>query len=133
MTEVANLPDWAALIISVLLFIGGSIIAIGALGLMRLPTFYQRIHGPAITITLGAGCVLIASMLFFSITQSRPVIHELLISVFIMMTAPVVAMLVMRAAVYRDLRNNKLDSGVAAGGVYPHTKYPHRRDSAPDA
>jgi multicomponent K+:H+ antiporter subunit G len=121
MNELSNLPDWAALIISVLLLIGGSIIAIGALGLMRLSTFYQRIHGPAITITLGAGCVLIASMLFFSLSQSRLVIHELLISVFILLTAPVVAMLIMRAAVYRDLRNNLLDSGVAAGKVYPRS------------
>ena len=121
MNELSNLPDWAALIISVLLLIGGSIIAIGALGLMRLSTFYQRIHGPAITITLGAGCVLIASMLFFSLSQSRLVIHELLISVFILLTAPVVAMLIMRAAVYRDLRNILLDSGVAAGKVYPRS------------
>src|SRR5690606_6205617 len=86
----------------------GSIIVIGALGLLRLPTFYQRIHGPAITITLGAGCVLIASMLYFSAAQSRLAVHELLITAFVFMTAPVVSMLVMRAAVRRDIRGGRM-------------------------
>jgi multicomponent K+:H+ antiporter subunit G len=78
---------------------------IGAFGLLRLHSFYQRMHGPAITVTLGAGCILLASMLYFTVAQSRLVIHELLISVFVLMTAPVVAMLIMRAGVYRELRN----------------------------
>lgn len=118
MNEIANLPLWAALPVSLLLLLGGTIIFIGALGLMRLPNFYQRIHGPAITVTLGAGCVLIASMIFFSATQSRPVIHELLITLFVMMTAPVVAMMLTRAAVYRDLRGQKRHTGANAGDVY---------------
>jgi len=85
---------------------------------MRLPSFYQRIHGPAITVTLGAGCLLLASMLYFTVLQSRLVIHELIISAFIMLTAPVVAMLIMRAAVYRDLRAGKRDAGAGSGEVY---------------
>jgi multicomponent K+:H+ antiporter subunit G len=62
--------------------------------------------------------VLIASILYFTTVQSRVVLHELLITVFVLMTAPVVSMLVMRAAIYRDLRANNRDSGVASGGVY---------------
>jgi multicomponent K+:H+ antiporter subunit G len=118
MNGIADLPAWAALLVALLLFVGASIILIGALGLLRLRTFYQRIHGPAITITLGAGCVLIASMLYFTVSQSRLVIHEVIISAFLLMTAPVVSMLIMRAAVYRDLRAKKLDAGATAGGVY---------------
>lgn len=118
MSELADMPAWAALIVSLLLFLGGIIIFVGALGLMRLPNFYQRIHGPAITITLGAGCVLLASMLYFTVTQSRLVLHELAISAFILMTAPVVAMLIMRAAVYRDLRNGNVVAGAAEARVY---------------
>jgi len=87
--------------------LGGCIVFIGTLGLLRLPTFYQRMHGPAISITLGAGCILIASMILFTAAQSRPVVHELLITLFVMMTAPVVSMLLMRMAVYRDLRGHK--------------------------
>ncbi len=118
MSDLAHMPAWAALIGSLLLFLGGIIIFVGALGLMRLPNFYQRIHGPAITITLGTGCVLLASMLYFTVTQSRLVLHELAISAFILMTAPVVAMLIMRAAVYRDLRNGNTVAGAAEARVY---------------
>jgi multicomponent K+:H+ antiporter subunit G len=108
MNHAATLPGWAAIGVAILLILGGLITVIGALGLARLQNFYQRIHGPAITITLGAGCILIASMLFFTLAQSRWVIHEVLISLFVWMTAPVVTMLLMRTAVYRDLRSRHL-------------------------
>lgn len=104
MSAAAMLPWWVAVPVALLLVLGGMITLIGTLGLLRLPSFYQRIHGPAITVTLGAGCLLLASMLTFSVTQARPVVHEVLIGLFVLMTAPVVTMLIMRAALYRDLR-----------------------------
>lgn len=118
MSTIAILPAWAALLVSVLLIVGGGVIFIGALGLLRLPSFYQRIHGPAIISTLGAACLLLASMLYFSVSESRFVMRELIIAIFLLLTVPVVAMLLTRAAVYRDLRAKKRDSGVAAGKVY---------------
>jgi multicomponent K+:H+ antiporter subunit G len=118
MSGIEHLPGWAALPVALLLVLGATVILIGALGLLRLRTFYQRMHGPAITVTLGAGCLLVASMLYFTVAQSRLVIHEIIITVFILLTAPVVAMTVMRAAVYRDLRAGKRGSGVTAGDVY---------------
>lgn len=118
MTGIEHLPGWAALLVSLLLVLGATIILIGALGLLRLRTFYQRIHGPAITVTLGAGCLLLASMVYFTVAQSRLVIHEIIISVFLVMTAPVVAMTIMRAAVYRDLRARRHEAGATAGDVY---------------
>lgn len=118
MNDLESIPVWAALPTALLLILGGIIVVVGAMGLMRLPHFYQRIHGPAITITLGAGCLLIASMIHFTVLKSRPVIHELIITLFVLMTAPVVAMLIMRAAIYRDLRAGKGESGVTDGGVY---------------
>ena len=105
MSGAEALPWWAAIPVALLLVLGGLMTVIGAFGLARLHSFYQRMHGPAITVTLGAGCILLASMLYFTVSQSRLVIHELLISVFVLMTAPVVAMLIMRAGVYRELRN----------------------------
>lgn len=107
--EIDVLPPWLVLPIVFFLIAGGAVVLIGALGLLRLPNFYQRIHGPAITITFGAGSILIASMLYFSGLQARPVVHELLITAFIFMTAPVTSMLLMRAAVYRDLRTGNVD------------------------
>lgn len=118
MKNLENLPVWATLPVSLLLILGGTIILIGALGLMRLPSFYQRMHGPAITVTLGAGCILLASMLYFTVLQSRPVIHEIIIAMFLLLTGPVVAMLIMRAAVYRDLRLGKRTASTDADEVY---------------
>lgn len=104
MNNFEQLPLWAYLPTAILLILGGLVALIGCLGLLRLPNFYQRIHGPAITITLGAGCVLVASMILFSATETRPVVHEILIAMFVLLSAPVVSMLIMRAAVHRELR-----------------------------
>lgn len=96
------LPAWAALPAAALLILGGLCTVIGSLGLARLPTFFARMHGPSMGNTLGLGCVLLASMLLSSVLRGRPVIHEILISVFIVTTAPITAMLLMRAAVKRS-------------------------------
>ncbi len=118
MSGIDQLPAWAALAVALLLVLGASIVLIGALGLLRLPTFYQRIHGPALIVTLGVGSMLLASMLYFTVAQSRLVIHEMIIAVFLLMTAPVTAMTIMRAAVYRDLRAGRDDVGATDGEVY---------------
>lgn len=125
-----QLPLWISLPVSLLLVLGGCIALIGCLGLLRLPHFYQRIHGPAITITLGAGCILIASMLLFSALETRPVVHELLITLFVLLSAPMVSMLVMRAAVYRDLRKRRARQGAEDGEdeVYPVPQTQSRGD-----
>lgn len=108
MTDTMHtLPLWVAIPFVFFLLLGSLVALIGTLGLLRLPNFYQRIHGPAITITLGTGSILIASMIYFTGLQSRLVIHELLITLFVFLTAPVTSMLIMRAAVYRDLRRTQ--------------------------
>ena len=117
MNGIDYLPGWAAIPVALLLVAGASIVLIGALGLLRLPTFYQRVHGPAIIVTLGAGFLLLASMVYFTVVQSRLVIHEIIIGVFLLLTAPVVVMTLTRAAVYRDLRARRQDTGVI-GEVY---------------
>ena len=108
-TAIDALPLWLSVLVAMFLVCGGIIVFIGGLGLLRLPNFYQRIHAPAIAITFGAGSILMASMLYFSGVESRPVIHELLITVFVFLTAPVTSMMIMRAAVYRDLQEGKVD------------------------
>ena len=97
-----DLPLWAAAPAAVLLVLGGLLTLIGSFGLLRLPDFFARIHSPAMGNTLGVGCVLIASMLCSSATASRPVVHEVLITLFIVMSSPVTAMMLMSAAVYRN-------------------------------
>ena len=124
MSDLLTLPltevsPWLAIPMAMLLILGGIITFTGALGLLRLPNFYQRIHGPAVFITVGTGCFLIASMLYFSGTMERPVVHELLITAFVLLTAPVVSMMLMRAAVYRDLRAHKPDAEQTSASQFP--------------
>ncbi|HET7925721.1 MAG TPA: monovalent cation/H(+) antiporter subunit G, partial [Rhodanobacteraceae bacterium] len=101
---VSELPAWAAMPAAILLIVAGLLGAIGAIGLVRLPDFFTRMHPPAMGSTLGAGCVLLASILVSSAAAGRPVVHALLITLFIVITAPVTAMLLARAAVYRRER-----------------------------
>lgn len=96
-----NLPMWAALPAGVLLIISGLLVVIGSLGLVRLPGFYARMHPPTMGTTLGTGCVLFASMLVSSAVAGHPVLHELLITLFVVMTTPVSAMTLMSAAMAR--------------------------------
>jgi len=75
---------------------------LGALGLLRMPTFYERVHAPTLGTTLGTFLILAASMLLFSVLASRPVLHEIAIAVFVTVTTPVTYMLLLRAAVRRQ-------------------------------
>jgi multicomponent K+:H+ antiporter subunit G len=100
MTEL-DLPAWAVLPAGILLITVGLLVDIGSLGLVRLPSFYARMLPPTMGSTLGSGCVLIASMLVSSALAGRPVIHEILITLFIAMTTPVSAMTLMAAAISR--------------------------------
>ena len=102
MSHAAELPSSAAIAAAMLLLVGAGVTLIGSLGLLRLKTFYQRVHAPTLGTTLGTACVASASMVAFSALQSRPVLHEILIVVFATLTTPVTLMILVRAAVFRD-------------------------------
>ena len=104
---MSELSAWVAVPAAILLIASGLLGAIGALGLLRLPDFFMRMHPPAMGSTLGAGCVLLASILVSTAVAGRPVAHALLITVFSVMTAPVTAMLRARAALYRSARRTR--------------------------
>jgi multicomponent K+:H+ antiporter subunit G len=99
-----DLPAWAAIPAGLLLMFGGLLVVIGSFGLLRMPNFYARMHPPTMGTTLGTGCVLIASMLVSSAVAGRPVLHELLITLFVVMTTPVSAITLMAAAIERTAR-----------------------------
>ena len=90
------------LVVSLLLLAGAALVFLGSLGLLTLQTFYERVHPPTMGTTLGTGLVIIASMVFFTVREARPVLHELLIAAFMTLTTPVTYMLLVRAALYRD-------------------------------
>jgi multicomponent K+:H+ antiporter subunit G len=107
MTHAADLPAWAAALTALLLLGGAGLTLIGSFGLLRLTSFYDRVHAPTLGTTLGIGGVLLASMLFFSVLQTRLVVHELLIALFTVLTTPVTLILLARAALYRDRREGR--------------------------
>lgn len=96
------MPTLVAALVAILVVTGAGLALVGSLGLLRLPTFYERIHPPTLGTTLGLGFVLVASILLFSTIGARPVIHEIAIAIFIVLTTPVTVMLLVRAARHRD-------------------------------
>ena len=102
MNALADLPLWASLPAALLLIGGGILTLLGSLGLLRLDDFFARVHAPTMGSTLGTYCVLTASMLVSSALAARPVIHELLIALLILITAPVTTMILMSAAIRRE-------------------------------
>lgn len=101
-TPFENIPLWAAIPVGGLLVIGAFLTLIGAIGFLRLGTFYERIHAPTLGTSGGIGAIMIASMIFFSTATRSLVIHELLIGIFITVTTPITFMLLARAALHRD-------------------------------
>jgi len=85
-----------------LLAIGAVFSLVGSLGLLRLSDFMRRLHGPTKATTLGVGGVLLASILFHAVIDDRYTVRELLITVFLFLTAPVSAHLLAKAAMALD-------------------------------
>jgi multicomponent K+:H+ antiporter subunit G len=107
-----TLPLWLDLVLAALLLLGAAFALVGSWGLAKLGDFYRRLHGPSKATTLGVGCVLIASALGFGWAGSWS-LHELLITAFLFVTAPVSAHLLVKAA---------LSAGPAADAPKPPTK-----------
>jgi multicomponent K+:H+ antiporter subunit G len=85
---------WIELAISAFLVVGGFFLLVGSLALAKLPDTMRRLHGPTKATTLGVGAFLLASMLYFWLVRGSLSVHELLITVFLFLTAPVSAHLI---------------------------------------
>lgn len=91
--------------LSVLIVIGALFTFIGALGLARMPDFHTRLHGPTKATTLGVGSLLIASMIHFSTQGDGVSFHEILVTLFLFITAPVSAHLLSKAALHLRVKS----------------------------
>lgn len=91
------------IIASVLLLVGSFFTLVGAIGLVRLPDFFMRLHSPTKATTLGVGGMLLAAIVYTS--GSELTLRELLITVFLFVTAPVSAYLMGQAGLRRRLRS----------------------------
>jgi len=88
------------LLVSVLLLAGAGFTLVGSIGLVRLPDFFMRLHGPTKATTLGVGAMIVGSGLYFSTRGEGLSLHELLVTLFLFITAPVSAHMLARAALH---------------------------------
>ncbi|MGE8497713.1 MAG: Na+/H+ antiporter subunit G [Pseudomonas sp.] len=105
------MPLWIELLVSLFLIIGSAFALIGAIGLYRLPDFFTRLHGPTKATTMGVGGILVASMIFFAGQDGSLSLHELLITLFLFITAPVSAHMLAKAAIQQKVRLDKRTRG----------------------
>ncbi|MGB2246465.1 MAG: Na+/H+ antiporter subunit G [Alcanivorax sediminis] len=99
-----SLIEWA---VSIFVIIGGVFALVGSVGLTRLPDFYTRLHGPTKATTLGVGGTILGSLIYFSWQEHALQLHEVLITLFLFITAPVSAHMLAKAAMHRDLKRMK--------------------------
>ena len=116
----------AELLVSAFIVVGGFFLLVGSLGLAKLPDTLRRLHGPTKATTLGVGGLLIGSMLFFFFERGDVSFHEILITLFLFLTAPITANMIAKAHILRDrdLRKELPSTGGRHGWA--------TLDSAPD-
>lgn len=104
MTSLQTLPVLWQAAIALALVVGGVFALVGALGLLRFRDFYMRLHAPTKATTLGVGGVLVAALLVRA-AQGEWAVPELLITLFLFLTAPVSANLLAQAAMHLRVRS----------------------------
>ncbi len=94
-------------VLSALLVIGGLFGLLGSFGLLKLRDTMQRLHAPTKATTVGVGAALVVSMLY-ALTQGRVSWHELLITLFLLLTAPITGNLLAKAHMHSQMRKDDL-------------------------
>jgi multicomponent K+:H+ antiporter subunit G len=95
------LPLWAEIVVAVLVLMGAALALLGSIGLLRLPTFFERVHAPSIIATSASWSIMHGSLLFFSLKNRELAAHPLLIALFLAITVPVTTIFLMRAGLFR--------------------------------
>lgn len=98
---IAVLPLWLEIIVAMLVLAGAALALLGSIGLLRLPTFFERVHAPSIIATLGCWLIMHGTVLYFSVADRSLALHALLIAVFVAITVPIMSIFLMRAALFR--------------------------------
>jgi multicomponent K+:H+ antiporter subunit G len=84
---------------ALMLVVGGAFLLVGAIGMLRFRDFFMRLHAPTKASTLGLGGILLASLAAHW-GQGGFRLHELLITLFVFITAPVSANVMAKAALH---------------------------------
>ena len=106
MTDFETLPFWIEIIVAILL-LASAVLTLGASwGLVRMRTFVQRMHPPALAYVGASWCVTFASIVYFSAQNEGPQLHVWLIIILLSITVPITTVLLARAALFRGRRLN---------------------------
>lgn len=105
----------AEILVSAFLVISGVFGLTGSYGLIKLKDPMQRLHAPTKATTLGVGGVLVASMLYFLLVKDTPSFHELLITLFLFLTAPITANFIAKTYLTNNVPEEELPP---SGGAY---------------
>jgi multicomponent K+:H+ antiporter subunit G len=103
--DMGVVADYA---VAALILIGAFFALVGSYGLVKLPDLMTRLHAPTKASTLGAGGVLLGSVVHFSWNSDSVSTHELLVSVFLFLTAPLTAQMIAKAWLHRHARPQDL-------------------------
>ncbi|MGP0170635.1 Na+/H+ antiporter subunit G [Pseudomonas sp. NCHU5208] len=105
------MQTWIEGLVALFLLLGSLFALVGAIGLYRLPDFFMRLHGPTKATTMGVGGMVIASLIYFGTRGNGISLHELLITLFLFITAPVSAHMLAKAALQQKLPLNERTRG----------------------
>ena len=100
MNALDSMPLWADALVASMLLVSAFTALVGSFALVKFSDFYKRLHGPTKATTLGVGGVLIASAVYFTVRGPGISAHEFLITLFLFLTAPVSAHLLVKAAMH---------------------------------
>lgn len=90
-------------LVAILVLLGAGFVLIGSIALVKLPDFYTRLHGPTKATTLGLGSLVLASLVFFNFILNELSLQQLLIALFLFITAPVTAYMLIKAGLHQKV------------------------------
>lgn len=109
------LTTLAEALAAVLILVGAGFLLVGSFGLAKLPDLMRRLHGPTKATTLGVGATLIGSMIYYGAVRGELSFHEVLITIFLFLTAPVSAQMIAKAHILRSAGARRELPPVASG------------------
>ena len=91
-------------IVAILAVIGAIFVLIGSIAMLKLPDFYTRLHGPTKATTLGLGALVLMSVLFFNGVMQQLSLQQLLIALFLFISAPITAHMLIKVAMHQKIK-----------------------------
>lgn len=104
---------WIEFLLSALLLASSFFTLVGSIGLVRFDQFFKRLHAPTKATTMGVGSALVVSICYHALIGNGLHPHELLITAFLIITAPISAHMMAKAAISLRLAGSESHSSDA--------------------